>query len=131
MAHVSIIIDGKTYRMACDDGQEEHLRSLGEKLDVSIQTLKEGFGEIGDQRLAIMAGIMIADELAENRKQLKGLQAEIDSIKESRGALMERYQSTEETLGRALSEVAERVTRLTAKLNGAALENNQQKPAAE
>ena len=54
MIHVSVTIDGKTYRMACDEGQEAHLRALGEKLDGSIQALKTGFGEVGDQRLACL-----------------------------------------------------------------------------
>jgi len=131
MVHVSVTIDGRTYRMACDEGQEEHLRNLGGKLDAAIQTLKEGFGEVGDHRLAIMAGIMMVDELEESRKLVAGLQAEIESLKESRRALIDRYQTTEETLGRALVEVSERVKGLTDKLNGVDQAEKQHKPAAE
>jgi len=117
MAHVSVIIDGKTYRMACKDGQEEHLRGLGQKMDQAIQTLKEGFGDVGDQRLAIMAGIMMADQLAESELQAKGLRAEVDSLKESRNALIDRYHGAEDTLTRALQEVTGRVTKLADRLN--------------
>ena len=117
MAHVSVIIDGKTYRMACKDGQEEHLRSLGQKMDEAIQTLKDGFGDVGDQRLAIMAGIMLADQLSENEQEVRGLKAEVETLKESRNALIERYHSAESTLARALHEVTNRVTTLTDKLN--------------
>lgn len=131
MVHVSVTIDGKTYRMACDEGQEDHLRDLGEKLNTAIQGLKEGFGEVGDQRLAIMAGIMMADELAESQKLAAGLQAEIDSLKESRRSLIDRYQATEETLGRALVEVSERVKGLSDKLNGVNGTQKQHKSAAE
>lgn len=131
MVHVSVTIDGKTYRMACDEGQEDHLRSLGEKLDSSIQALKTGFGEVGDQRLAIMAGIMLADELNESKKLAAGLQAEIDSIKESRAALVDRYQSAEDTLGRALGEVSERVKGLSEKLNDLSKDGKGIESAAE
>jgi len=131
MVHVSVTIDGRTYRMACDEGQEEHLRNLGGKLDAAIQTLKEGFGEVGDHRLAIMAGIMMVDELEESHKLVAGLQAEIDSLKESRRALIDRYQTMEETLGRALVEVSERVKGLTDRLKGVDQAEKQHKPAAE
>ncbi|MEM8839244.1 MAG: cell division protein ZapA [Pseudomonadota bacterium] len=116
MAHVSVVIDGKTYRMACDEGQDEHLRALAVKLDSAIQNLKGGFGEIGDLRLAIMAGIMIADEHSEMERQNRALEAEVASLKENRKALIERYQSTEETLSGALSEVVERIDNMAEKL---------------
>ncbi len=65
MAYVTISIGGRAYRMACDDGQEEHLAGLGEEVDARIDQLRAAFGEIGDQRLSIMAAITIADELSE------------------------------------------------------------------
>ena len=131
MVHVSVTIDGKTYRMACDEGQEDHLLSLGKKLDGAIQTLRDGFGEVGDQRLAIMAGIMMADELAETRKVALGLQAEIDSLKESRSALMDRYQASEETISRTLVDVSGRIKSLSDKINGVEKAEKAIKPAAE
>lgn len=131
MVHVSVTIDGKTYRMACDEGQEEHLRSLGQKLDSAIQTLKASFGDVGDHRLAIMAGIMIADELSETTARMRERDAEIEALKESRRTLIDRYQTTEETLGRAISEVSGRVKRITGKLNGTEPAARAHKPAAE
>ncbi len=127
MAHVSVIIDGKTYRMACDDGQEDHLQALAEKMDAAVQQLREGFGDVGDQRLAIMAGIMMADELAESEKQKRILLAELETVKESRQNLIDRYQSAEETLARALLEVSEKVDDLTQKLNSRQVEDRASK----
>ena len=89
-------------------------------MDQAIQTLKEGFGDVGDQRLAIMAGIMMADQLSEHQQQVKGLQAEVETLRESRNALIERYHGAESTLVRALHEVTDRVTSLTDKLNNGA-----------
>ncbi|TIV11121.1 MAG: cell division protein ZapA, partial [Mesorhizobium sp.] len=51
MAQVTVSIDGKQYRMACDEGQEEHLIDLAERFDRYVSHLKDSFGEIGDQRL--------------------------------------------------------------------------------
>ncbi len=46
MSSVNVTINGKNYRMACEEGQEDHLRSLAEKLDSYVGQLKGSFGEI-------------------------------------------------------------------------------------
>ena len=65
MAQVMVTIDGKAYRMACEEGQEGHLTELAEGFDRYVGHLKTQFGEIGDLRLTVMAGIMVMDELSE------------------------------------------------------------------
>ena len=76
MAQVTVTIDGKAYRMACDEGQEEHLIDLAQRFDRYVSHLKDLFGEIGDQRLTVMAGIMVMDELSELQKRVKGMESE-------------------------------------------------------
>ena len=71
MAQVTVTIDGRAYRMACDEGQEEHLIALASRFDRYVSHLKDSFGEIGDQRLTVMAGIMVLDELAEVQKRIE------------------------------------------------------------
>ena len=72
MAQVTVTIDGKAYRMACDEGQEEHLIGLAQRFDRYVSHLKDSFGEIGDQRLTVMAGIMVMDELSEDAEAADG-----------------------------------------------------------
>ena len=67
MAQVTVTIDDKQYRMACDEGQEEHLIDLAQRFDRYVGHLKDSFGEIGDQRLTVMAGIMVMDELSDEQ----------------------------------------------------------------
>ena len=64
MPEVNVEIDGKKYRMACEDGQEAHLMELAERFNRTVLGLKGSFGEIGDNRLVVMAGIAVLDELA-------------------------------------------------------------------
>ena len=64
MPHVSVTINGRQYRMACDEGQEHHLARLAHELDQRIARLRTTFGEIGDMRLTVMAALLISDELA-------------------------------------------------------------------
>jgi hypothetical protein len=57
MPQVVVNIDGKTYRMACGEGEEPHLTALAAEVDRKIAELREGFGQIGDLRLTVMAAI--------------------------------------------------------------------------
>ena len=84
MAQVTVTIDGKAYRMACDEGQEEHLIDLAQRFDRYVSHLKDSFGEIGDQRLTVMSGIMVMDELAELQKRVKGMESEIMTLRKTR-----------------------------------------------
>lgn len=85
MPSVSVTINGKNYRMACDEGQEQHLIDLGNQLNVTIDELRGAFGEIGDQRLIVMAAISKADELSEERRRVQRLEEALDQLRESGG----------------------------------------------
>ena len=62
MAQVNATIAGRQFRLACEDGQEEHLQALAADIDQRIVDLRTRFGEIGDTRLTVMAALMVADE---------------------------------------------------------------------
>lgn len=84
MANVSIEINGHKYNMGCEDGQEEHLIRLGRYFDNHVKNLAKGVGQIGDQRLFLMAALLIADENYEMRQKSDALQAELMRIKDTR-----------------------------------------------
>ncbi len=69
MAQVSVTIDGRKYRLACNEGEEARLEQLANMIDAKIVELRQTFGEIGDQRLVVMAALTIADNLAEARDE--------------------------------------------------------------
>ncbi|MQW88103.1 cell division protein ZapA [Sinorhizobium saheli] len=118
MAQVTVTIDGKAYRMACEEGQEDHLSDLAARFDQYVSHLKGQFGEIGDLRLTVMAGIMVMDELSEVNRRLKGLEAEVDSLKRGRDASLSDQARSEEALASALAEVTAQIHGITARLNG-------------
>ena len=70
MAQVSVTINGRAYQIACDDGQEEHLRQLAGYIDRRMAELIAAMGQIGDMRLLVMVSLLIADELSEVTRQL-------------------------------------------------------------
>jgi len=69
MPQVSVTIDGRKYRVACNEGEESRLEQLAGMVDDKIGELRRAFGEIGDQRLIVMAALTFADSFAEARDQ--------------------------------------------------------------
>jgi cell division protein ZapA len=118
MGQVNVTISGKTYRMACDDGQEEHLESLGRQLGETIELLRGQFGEIGDQRLTVMAAITLADRYSEAERRVVQLEAEVTGLDEARAAIAERADAREIDIAEAMETLAERLESLAGRLNG-------------
>jgi cell division protein ZapA len=116
MGQVNVTISGKTYRMACDDGQEEHLESLGRQLGETIELLRGQFGEIGDQRLTVMAGIMVMDELSELQKRVMGMESEVVTLRKTRDDALTKADKSDVALTSALGGLAERMEALAEKL---------------
>ncbi len=118
MGQVNVTISGKTYRMACDDGEEEHLSSLGHQLGETIELLRSQFGEIGDQRLTVMAAITLADRYSESEQRIGDLEAEIERLKEANAADVRQTEAREADLAETLDSLAGRIETLADRLNG-------------
>ena len=73
MGQVSVTLNGRTYRLECGEGEEAHLIALSEYLGSHMETMKHKFGQVGDDRLILMASLMVTDELWEARRQLQEL----------------------------------------------------------
>ncbi len=71
MAVVSLKINERTYDMACEAGQEAHLRKLAQNMDERVRDLVASIGSVGEARLLAMASLMVADELYEAKKQIR------------------------------------------------------------
>lgn len=117
MPQVTVTINGRNYRMACDDGEEDRLVGLAERFNESVDQLKGSFGEIGDQRLTVMAGIMMVDQLSESERKVKGLESELASLRESRTAAVDRFEESENAIAERVGEAAERIEELAQSLN--------------
>jgi cell division protein ZapA len=109
VAHVSVTINGRQYRMACDDGQEHHLARLAHDLDQRIANLRATFGEIGDMRLTIMAALILIDELSEQRQRMHRIETELTSLQHARAAAVDRSEAIEADMTAAFASAAERI----------------------
>ena len=117
MSQVNVTINGRQFRMACEDGEEARLSRLAEDLDASIATLRTRFGEIGDTRLTVMAALTLADQLSETKEKLQRLEPELATLRNASVASADHSQATQTAVVAALNAAAERMENLTKRLN--------------
>lgn len=109
MPEVNVEINGRKYRMACEDGQQKHLIGLAARFDEQVEGLKGAVGEIGDNRLTVMAGIAVLDELVEAERRIAALQAEVAELTEAGRQLTEEAEAMEQRFAGKLEEAARRI----------------------
>lgn len=117
MSHVNVTINGRQYRMACEDGQESRLLRLAESLEARVTALRGKFGEIGDQRLTVMAALTVADELVDAGQRIRSLEEELNALRDVRVAAAERARMTQTAVANALNSAAERIEKMAQELN--------------
>jgi cell division protein ZapA len=117
MSHINVTINGRQYRMACEEGQEIRLLKLAEQLESRIQSLRGKFGEIGDARLTVMAALTVCDELLDAGVQIRNLEQELESLRNVRVVANDRARETQAAVANALNAAAERIEKTTQVLN--------------
>ncbi|MEH2511892.1 cell division protein ZapA [Nitrobacteraceae bacterium AZCC 1564] len=117
MNHVNVTINGRQYRMACEQGQETRLLRLAESLESRISGLRSKFGEIGDQRLTVMAALMVADELVDAGQRIRSLEEELAALRDVRVVAAERARVTQTAVVNALNSASDRIEKMTRELN--------------
>jgi cell division protein ZapA len=117
VAQVTASIAGRQFRLACEDGQEEHLQALAKDIDERIEGLRKKFGEIGDTRLTVMAALMVADELVEVTRKVRRLEEEATAMQDARVVAADRAKAASDAVVNAFNSAAERIEGITKKLN--------------
>ena len=69
MAQVDVSVNGQSYRIACEDGQEDRLVDLAAMVDEKVSGLVNQIGQVGSNRLLVMAALIIADELVDLKNE--------------------------------------------------------------
>lgn len=116
MSEVTVTINGRSYKMSCDDGQERHLLGLAEHVGRHVDTLKEHVGQVGDTRLLLMAAIMVADELGEANRRIDKLQEEVQRLDAAQDMASARLQEIEDAAARNLDVAADRIEQMAERL---------------
>jgi cell division protein ZapA len=111
-----VLLNGRAYTVACDEGEQDHVRELGQFLDKRVRELSGSVGQVGDSRLLLMAGLVIADELAEALAKLNERDKEIASLKSTLAESQEASQKREDRAAEALEGAASRIEAIAVRL---------------
>jgi cell division protein ZapA len=117
MSHINVTINGRQYRMACEEGQEVRLLKLAEALESRVTELRGKFGEIGDARLTVMAALTVCDELLDANARLHAVEQELETARNMRTAAVDRARMTQTAVANALNAAADRIEKTAQVLN--------------
>jgi cell division protein ZapA len=112
MPQIVLTINGHRYPVACDDGQEDRIRQLGQYIDAKIAEFAKHGGQVGEGRLLVMAGLVIADELAEATEALRRERSRAGDG----GAAKDRDAATESVVAAGIESLAARIETVAARL---------------
>jgi cell division protein ZapA len=109
MANVVVSVADRPYTMQCPDGEEDHLRELASLLDAEIVRIKQSVGSIGDIRLLVMSGLMVADRLSEAIRKIESLEDQIKGLRESRNQAQAQTKDLEAKFAARLESASARL----------------------
>lgn len=113
MPEVTVDIAGRTYRLGCGRGEEEHLAGLGAMLDTDARGLLRQFGQMPEGRLLLMTALMVADRLAEAEDKVYQFEQRLvqaEKLAEERGNPSDMFSSQRER------ELTDRINALVAQI---------------
>lgn len=116
MSEINVEIDGRKYRMACEDGQEGHVRGLADRFSAYVEDLKSEFGEAGDVRLTVMAALTVMDDMKALEDELKNVQGALEQLSAKSNSLITDRDQLEENFANQVMMIAERVETLAKQL---------------
>ncbi|OHB27499.1 MAG: cell division protein ZapA [Phenylobacterium sp. RIFCSPHIGHO2_01_FULL_69_31] len=106
MAQVNVEVNGRPYAVGCEDGQETHLQDLAKLFDQQVRQISQDMGQLGDTRLFLMGGLLLADELLDARNRLAALQVEVGRLQADRARVETKAVSALEAAASKIEKLA-------------------------
>ena len=119
MPQVNVTVNGRDYAIACDEGEQGHLKELAGHVDAKVRELAGSIGQVGDLKLMVMAAVLITDELLDARARLEGHAKKVGEMSEAHAELSGRAGQSEDHAARALEDVAARLESIVERIRAA------------
>ncbi|MEI9991126.1 MAG: cell division protein ZapA [Rhizomicrobium sp.] len=119
MPLVNVMVNARAYTIACDDGEEDHLRDLAGHVDAKVKELLASVGQVGETRLLLMAALLIADEHHEATAQLHLRNEELAGLRGTQDDVSGRLDQAETAAAGAFEAASKRMEEISEKLGAA------------
>ena len=106
MGQVTINVNGRSYQVGCEDGQEQHLRDLAVTYDQHVRQVSQTMGQLGDGRLLVMGALLLADELSEARVKIAAQQTDIARLQSAQSRAEIRAVMALETAAKRVEQLS-------------------------
>jgi cell division protein ZapA len=117
MGAVVLSIAGRTYRMSCEDGEEQRIEELGRYVESKIESMRESFGEIGEQRIIVMAALAIADEATDASAKALAMETDVAELRAELDAARKANDAMSARAAEAIEDSARRLAKLNDELS--------------
>ena len=127
MPEVEVEICGRTFEVACQDGEEHYLKAAARMLNEEASVLTAQIGRIPEPRMLLMAGLMLADKTAGIQDKLRALEdkmaekeAELDQLRNAPAPEPQQIEVpvVPQAVSDAMAEIAARAESLADQLDG-------------
>ena len=119
MAEVNLTIDGRTYPVACDDGQERRLLQLGSYVDQRMREASVA-GSANKTQAMVLASLMLADEVFDVSEKLATAQDAVQNAAPVTANTKIEYQglspNDEQNVINLIGQMAAKVEKLTSRV---------------
>src|SRR5258707_10278867 len=109
MPLVNVMVNSRAYTIACDDGEEDHLRELAAHVDAKVKELLASVGQVGETRLLLMAALLIADEHHDAATQLHLRSQELVKLRGSHEEISGKLETSEGKAATAFESASKRL----------------------
>jgi len=109
LAQVTIKLNGYSYTVGCEDGQEQHLVAMAAQVENRIESIKALGGSSGEARVLVLTALLMADELHD-------LRIEMDGMRTTAAAPAARAGRGDAEMGRRVRRMAARAEQIAADL---------------
>jgi cell division protein ZapA len=116
MSLVNVMVNGRAYTIACDDGEEDHLRELAAHVDAKAREVLGSIGQVGDARLLLMAALLIADEHHDAVAKLESTTRQVEADSAAHEALHLRAGESEALAADTLEAAARKLEDIAGRL---------------
>jgi cell division protein ZapA len=119
MPLVNILVNARTYTVACDEGEEEHLCELAAHLDRKVKEILEKVGQVGDAKLILMAALLVTDDYFDAVNVVEQRSKQMDNLTAANERMAKKLSLAEASAAAALDAAAKRVEDIAARLSEA------------
>jgi cell division protein ZapA len=71
VADVDIIINSRTYRISCKDGEEDRIKTLSSQINQEVKALVSKIGQLGEARMILLAALVLLDKSDDSQDKME------------------------------------------------------------